>query len=72
MAKLVCCPFDGCRKLRPVGVEGSNAVECEKCKKILVLVSREDGKFFECAVYVYRDVMRAASEQPMEFQQHLF
>lgn len=70
--QLTACPFDGCRKLRPVGIEGSNAVECEKCKQILVLVRREDGTFHEWKIMVYTTAQRAASECPMEFQISLF
>jgi hypothetical protein len=69
--KLKCCPFDGCTKFRPVGIEGSNAQECLKCHHILVLRPREDGKFFQWQVLVYDTVMHAASECPMEFQTSL-
>lgn len=70
--QLTCCPFDGCKNLRHIGVEGSNALECLKCKQILVLRAREDGAFAQWRILVYDSVMHAASEQPMEFQQALF
>jgi ssDNA-binding Zn-finger/Zn-ribbon topoisomerase 1 len=70
--KLSCCPFDKNSKLRQVGIEGSSAQECPQCKQIFVVRSREDGKFFECAIYIYSDVMHAASECPLEFQTSMF
>ena len=66
------CPFDGCSKFRQVGIDGSSAKECLKCHHILVLRPREDGTFHKWRIFVYSDVMSAANEQPMEFQQALF
>ncbi len=70
--QLTCCPFDGNKKLRQVGIEGSSAQECLQCKQIFVVRPHEDGKFFEFAIFIYSDVMHAASEQPMEFQTSMF
>lgn len=69
--RIISCPFDGCKNLRQVGVEGSNALECQKCKQILVLRAREDGVFAQWRVFAYDSVMHAASECPMEFQTSL-
>ena len=70
--ELKACPFDGSTKLRTVGIDGSNAHECLKCHHILVLRPHEEGSFHRWRIYVYSDVMSAASEQPVEFQQALF
>ena len=70
--KIIACPFDGCKDLRAIGVEGSGAVECQDCKHIFVVKPHEDGTFFQYKIVVYENIMHAASECPIEFQQNLF
>jgi hypothetical protein len=70
--KITACPFDGCKDLRAIGVKDSGAIECRHCRQIFIVRPHEEGTFHQWKILVFQNIMHAASECPMEFQQNLF